>query len=69
MEIIATKPTCNWGGIVILEANDEVVTSAEDYGNGLLRKATARVRYNLEGEPYFMRQGRREYLKDYMKVG
>jgi len=66
--MIAIKPISNFGGIVILDIDGDYVVSAEDYGNGLLRKATAKVRYNAKGDAYFMRQGRREYISEFMRV-
>lgn len=68
-EFIASKSTCNWGGIVILSCDSDYVESAELYSKGLLRKAKAQIRYNSKGDAYFMRQGIREYLNEYMKVG
>ena len=28
----------------------------------------SRIRYNKQGEAYFMHYGRREYLRDYMRI-
>ena len=28
----------------------------------------SRIRYNMQGEAYFMHHGRREYLREYMRI-
>lgn len=68
-EPIATKCICNWGGIMIMDIiNGKQVISCEHYGDDYLRWSRSQIRYNAKGEPYFIRQGRREYLNEYMKV-
>lgn len=71
MEPIAMKVVCNFGGIGILKIDDygESIISGENYGDGFCRIAKAQIRYNSKGDAYFMRQGRREYLNEYMKTG
>lgn len=71
MEPIATKVICNFGGIGILAIDNygDWVISGENYGNGFFRISQSQIRYNTKGKPFFMRQGRREYLSEYMKTG
>ena len=68
---LATLPICNHGGICIMKIIDGIdteVVSAENYGDGYIRTAKARVRYDRKGNPYFLRFRQRYYLNEFMKV-
>lgn len=63
---IACKPMSNWGGIEIMYADSDKVIARDNYGTPR-RAHGAKVRYNVKGEPYFKHNGRREYLRDYLR--
>ena len=63
---IACKPMSNWGGIEIMYADSDKVIARDNYGTPR-RAHGAKVRYNAKGEPYFKHNGRREYLRDYLR--
>lgn len=63
---IACKPCSNWGGIEILQCDSDKVLVRDNYGKP--RKAhSAQIRYNAKGDPYFKHNGKREYIRDYMR--
>lgn len=67
---IAVYTTCNWGGTCILaieQGIDDYVISAEHYGDGYLRISKSKIQYNLNGDAWFMRRGRREKLSNYIR--
>lgn len=68
---IAVCPMSNFGGLGIISIEhgiDDMVTTAFDFGNGMKNKSTAKIRYNASGEDYFIKLGRRYYLKDFTGV-
>ena len=70
-KFIAALPVSNFGGLGIISIEhgiDDMVTTAFDFGDGLENKSTAKIRYNASGEDYFIKFGRRYYLKDFMRV-
>ena len=54
------------GGIEIMYADSDKVIARDNYGTPR-RAHGAKVRYNAKGEPYFKHNGRREYLRDYLR--
>jgi hypothetical protein len=63
---IASKPCSNWGGIEIMDINDDRVIVRDNYGKPT-KAHHSKVRYNANGDPYFKHNGRREYLRDYIR--
>ena len=47
-------------------ADSDKVIARDNYGTPR-RAHGAKVRYNAKGEPYFKHNGRREYLRDYLR--
>ena len=69
-KVIATCQLTNFGGIAIFE----VIYGIEDkikfaYHNGekFGRIATAKIRYNKEGDPYFISGKQKYYLSEFIK--
>lgn len=69
--MIASKATSAFGGIAIYAVeygiNDAVLVGDELDGVRTTPRLS-RIRYNMQGDAYFMHHGRREYLHDYMRV-
>lgn len=68
---IASRPIFADAATVIYSAEHDI----DDYvlvGDvcGEIRKIPhrSRIRYNAQGDAYFMHHGRREYLQDYMRI-
>ena len=67
---IASRPVFNDAAIVIYAVEygiDGAVLVGDVYGD--VRKAPhfCRIRYNAQGDAYFMHHGQREYLRDYVR--
>lgn len=67
-KVIATRHICNWGGNIIIEANDDYVVAGYDFGNGIRGLRRRKLHYNAKGNPYFVMYGHREYLSEYMRT-
>ena len=67
---IAVCTMSNWGGlgIISIEHVNDTVTTAFDFGNGMKNISTAKIRTNTKGEDYFIKFGRRHYIRDFMRV-
>ena len=72
----AALPLSAWNGVLILEmihgAEDYVITCYEvSNGEGSDRTNfnKSKLQYNANGEAYFMKQGNRYYLDDFIKGG
>lgn len=68
---IGVLPLTNFGGVAIMKIEhgiEDYIVSTENYGEGYIRPSKSKVRYNRKGEPYFMRYGRRYYLKEFMRA-
>ena len=68
---IAVCPMSNFGGLGIISIEhgiNDTVTTAFDFGNGMENISTAKIRYNAKGEDYFIKFGRRYYIRDFMRV-
>ena len=68
---IAVCTMSNFGGLGIISINygiNDTLTTAFDFGNGMENISTAKIRYNAQGEDYFIKFGRRYYLHDFMRV-
>lgn len=47
---------------------DDAVLVGDVYGSTRKIPRLSRIRYNAQGEAYFMHYGRREYLREYMRI-
>ena len=68
---IASRPVFNDAAIVIyaVEYNiDDAVLVGDVYGDVRRTPHFVRIRYNTQGDAYFMHHGRREYLRDYVRI-
>lgn len=68
---IAVCTMSNFGGLGIISIEhgiNDKVTTAFDFGNGMENISTAIIRYNAKGEDYFIKFGRRHYIRDFMRV-
>lgn len=68
--IIASRAITNTMTIVIYEIDQhgEFVTFAWHDGNKADRKRKSAIRYNGSGKPYFMSNGQREFLSEYVRA-
>ena len=61
----------NFGGLAIMEIEygiDDYVYVTENYGDGYKNITRNKIRYNTNGEQYFIRNGQRWYFKEFMKT-
>lgn len=47
---------------------DDAVLVGDVYGSTRKIPRSSRIRYNAKGDAYFMHHGRREYLRDYIRI-
>ena len=62
---------CNFGGLAIMEIEygiDDYVIVCDNYGDGYKNLTRNKLRYNTKGNAYFVRNGRRWYLDQFMRV-
>ena len=68
---IASRPVFNYTAIVIYAVeygvNDSILVG-DVYGDTRKTPRLSSIRYNANGDAYFMHYGRREYLRDYIRV-
>lgn len=68
---IASRPVFNDTAIVIYAVeygvNDSILVG-DVYGDTRKTPRLSSIRYNANGDAYFMHYGRREYLRDYIRV-
>ena len=55
-------------GILIYEADDEKVTFAWELNGKTEKIRQAGIKHNSKGEPFFMTEKKRYYLKDFLKT-
>ena len=67
-KFIAFYPMSNFGGLGIISTDGETVKTAFNFGNGMENISTAKIRTNTKGEDYFIKFGRRHYIRDFMRV-
>jgi len=67
-KVIGTQCTSFWGGLVLYELDDEFAKFAYDYGKGVSKMRTSKIRYSIRRGHYFMTDRRRVYLDEIMKV-
>ena len=68
---IASYPTCNFGGLVVLSINQDfnnTVTSGFDFGNGLQGVRTTSIHYTITGRPYIIRYQKAYYLDEMIRL-
>ena len=68
---IASRPVFNDAAIFIYAIKngiDDAVLVGDVYGDTRKTPHLSRIRYNANGDAYFMHYGRREYLRDYIRV-
>lgn len=68
---IAVCTMSNFGGLGIISIEygiEDKITTAFDFGNGMENISTAKIRYNAQGEDYFIKFGKRYYLRDFMRI-
>ena len=68
---IASRPVFNDSSIVIYAIEygiDDVVLVGDVYGDTRKTPRLSHIRYNAQGDAYFMHYGRREYLRDYIRI-
>ena len=68
---IAFRPVFNDAAIVIYAIEygiNDAVLVGDVYGDTRKTPHLSRIRYNANGDAYFMHYGRREYLRDYIRV-
>ena len=66
MKIIASLALSNWGGLEIVELNDEYVSMRFNFGSP--SRVHRRKSYTNAKGVYFKINGRRYYLNDFMVV-
>lgn len=55
-------------GILIYDANDDYIAYAWELNGERKNKRKSKVRYNREGNPYFISNNKRYYLNDFLKM-
>ena len=68
---IASRPVFNDAAIAIYAVEygvDDSVLVGDVYGDTRKTPHFSRIRYNANGAAYFMHYGRREYLRDYVRI-
>lgn len=70
-KFLAILPMSNWGGLGIISIEygiEDKVTTAFDFGNGMENISTDKIRTNAKGEDYFIKFGRRHYIREFMRT-
>lgn len=68
---IASRPIFADAATVIYAVEygiDDAVLVGDVCGSTRKVPRLSRIRYNMQGEAYFMHHGRREYLREYMRI-
>lgn len=65
---VAVHNDTAFSGIAIFDADSEVVVNANFVGDKYSRMASTKIHYTKQGEPYFLKEGRRNYINDFIKV-
>ena len=68
---IASRPVFNDAAIVIYAVEygiEDAILVGDVYGDTRKTPHFVHIRYNAHGDAYFMHHGRREYLRDYMRI-
>ena len=68
---IASRSASNDAAIVIYAVEysiDDAVLVGDVYGDVRKTPHFCRIRYNAQGDAYFMHHGQREYLRNYVRI-
>ena len=68
---IASRPVFNDAAIVIYAVEygiEDAILVGDVYGDTRKTPHFVRLHYNAQGDAYFMHHGRREYLRDYVRI-
>ena len=60
---------CNYGGLVILDIEDEKATAAFDFGDGYKQVRRHTIFYTYTGRAYIRKNGTRYYFDQIMRTG
>ena len=60
---------CNFGGLVILDIENETATAAFDFGDGYKQIRRHTIYYTYTGRAYIRKSGRRYYFDQIMRAG
>jgi hypothetical protein len=60
---------CNFGGLVILDMDDEKATAAFNFGDGYTQIRRHTIYYTFTGRAYIRKNGRRYYFDQIIKTG
>lgn len=66
---IGTLCLCNHGGLAVMDIEygiEDYVHVTDNYGDGYKNLTKNKIHYNAKGDGYFVRNGRRWYLKEFM---
>lgn len=60
---------CNFGGLAILDMDDEKATAAFNFGEGYTQIRRHTIFYTYTGRAYIRKNGRRYYFDQIIKTG
>lgn len=60
---------CNFGGLAILELDDEKAVAAFDFGDGYKQIRRHNIYYTFTGRAYIRKQRQRYYFDQIMRTG
>ena len=60
---------CNFGGLVILDMDDEKATAAYSFGDGYKQVRRHTIYYTYTGRAYIRKSGRRYYFDQIIRTG
>jgi hypothetical protein len=60
---------CNFGGLAILDMDDEKATAAFNFGDGYTQIRRHTIYYTFTGRAYIRKNGRRYYFDQIIKTG
>ena len=67
-KVIGIYSDTAYSGIVIYDVTDEYVENASVVGEKYGRIAKTKIKYAPDGSAYFIKEGRRYYLDEFMRV-
>ena len=66
---IGVYTLCNFGGLAILDIDDEKATAAYNFGDGYKQIRRHNIYYTYTGRAYIRKNGRRYYFDQIIKTG
>lgn len=60
---------CNFGGLAILDMDDEKATAAYNFGDGYKQIRRHTIYYTFTGRAYIRKNGRRYYFDQIIRTG